>query len=90
MISYRKSRLLCRRGDLLDSGSSRFHKEEFVVGDGNYNHSRAYMEDSTTMLVFTDVARALLDARASIFDVLAKSPRAAEIWQIFERGCMCV
>jgi hypothetical protein len=42
------------------------------------------------MQVLTDIGRELLEARASIFAVLAKSPRAAETWQIFERGCMCV
>lgn len=48
------------------------------------------MEDSTPIQVLTDIGRELLEARASIFAVLAKSPQAAEIWQIFERGCMCV
>lgn len=42
------------------------------------------------MQVLTDIGRELLEARASIFAVLTKSPRAAETWWIFERGCMCV
>ena len=71
-------------------GFLRFHKEELAGEEGNYIHNRAYVEDSTPMQVLADIGRELLEARASIFAVLAKSPRAAETWQIFERGCMCV
>ena len=42
------------------------------------------------MQVLTDIGHELLAARASIFAVLAQSPRAMETWQIFERGCVCV
>jgi hypothetical protein len=70
--------------------SGRFHKEELAGEEGNYIHNRAYVEDSTPMQVLTDIGRELLEARASIFAVLAKSPRAAETWQTFERGCMYV
>jgi hypothetical protein len=68
----------------------RFHKEELTGEEGNYIHNRAYVEDSTPMEVLNDIGRELLEARASIYAVLAKSPRAAETWQNFERGCMCV
>jgi hypothetical protein len=65
-----------------------FHKEELAGEEGNYIHNRAYVENSTPMQVLADIGRELLGARASIFAVLAKSPRAAETWQIFERGCI--
>ena len=42
------------------------------------------------MQVLTDIGRELLEVRASIFAILTKSSRAAEVWQIFERGVMCV
>jgi hypothetical protein len=42
------------------------------------------------MQVLTDIGRELLEVRASVFAILTKSPRAAELWQIFERGVMCV
>jgi hypothetical protein len=48
------------------------------------------VEDSTPMQVLADIGRELVDVRASIFAVLAKSPRTAETWQIFERGYLCV
>ena len=68
---------------------SRFHKE--LAGEhDNYIHNRAYVEGGTPMQVLTDIGRELLQTRASIFAVLAKSPPAAEIWLTFERGCMCV
>jgi len=69
---------------------SRFHKEELAGEEGNYIHNRAYVEGSTPMQVLTDIGRELLEARASIFAVLAKRPRAAATWQTFERGCMYV
>ncbi|KAF8220530.1 terpenoid synthase [Tricholoma matsutake] len=65
-----------------------FHKEELAGEKGNYIHNRAYVEDSTSMQVLTDIGRELLEAQASIFAVLTKSPRAAETWWIFERGCI--
>ena len=68
----------------------RFHKEELAGEGGNYIHNRAYVEDNTPMQVLTDIGRELLEVRASIFAILTKSSRAAEVWQIFERGTMCV
>jgi hypothetical protein len=68
----------------------RFHKEELAGETGNYVHNRAYVEDVTPMQVLSDIGRELLEVRASIFAVLAKSPRALEAWQNYERGYMYV
>jgi hypothetical protein len=68
----------------------RFHKEELAGEEGNYIHNRAYVEDSNPMQVLTDIGHELLEVRASIFAVLTKYPRAAELWQTFERGTMWV
>jgi hypothetical protein len=70
--------------------SARFHKEELAGEEGNYIHNRAYVEESTPMQILADIGRELIEVHAAIFAVLAKSPRAAETWQIFERGCMYV
>ncbi|KAF8236723.1 terpenoid synthase [Tricholoma matsutake] len=63
-----------------------FHKEELGGEEANYIHNRAYMEGKTAMQVLGDMGRELLDVRASILAVLAKSPRSIEIWQNWERG----
>jgi hypothetical protein len=42
------------------------------------------------MQVFANVGHEMLGKRASILAILAKSPRAMEIWQIWERGYMFV
>ena len=42
------------------------------------------------MQVFAGLGHEMLEKRASILTILAKSPRAMEIWQIWERGYMFV
>ena len=42
------------------------------------------------MQVHADMGRELLEKRASILNILAKSPHAMELWQIWERGYMFV
>jgi len=69
---------------------SRFHKEELAGEETNYIHNRAYVENNTPMQVFADMGCELLELRASILAILAKCPRAAETWQMFERGYMYV
>jgi hypothetical protein len=56
--------------------------------DGNYIHNRAQVEGSTAAQVLIDIARELLEVRASIYAVLSKIPRAAETWHVFEHGYM--
>jgi len=63
-----------------------FHKEELAGETANYIHNRAHVENVTAMQVFADMGHEMLKKRASILTVLAKSPRALEIWQIWERG----
>ncbi|KIM76109.1 hypothetical protein PILCRDRAFT_78099, partial [Piloderma croceum F 1598] len=63
-----------------------FHKEELAGETGNYMHNRAYMEGITAVQVHADMGRELLEKQASIHTILAKSPHALELWQIWERG----
>jgi hypothetical protein len=68
----------------------RFHKEELAGESINYIHNRAFVEGIVPMQVLDDLGRELLEMRASIYAILARCPRAAETWQMFERGFMCV
>jgi hypothetical protein len=78
-------------GEFADPTSyGRFHKEELAGETGNYIHNRAYVENITVMQVHAEMGRELLEKRASILTILAQSPRAMEIWQIWERGYMFV
>lgn len=84
---------ICKRISLISFfffSTFRFHKEELGGEEANYIHNRAYMEGKTAMQVLGDMGRELLDVRASILAVLAKSPRSIEIWQNWERGYMFV
>ncbi|KIM72700.1 hypothetical protein PILCRDRAFT_81671, partial [Piloderma croceum F 1598] len=63
-----------------------FHKEELAGETGNYMHNCAYVEGITGVQVHADMGRELLEKWASIHTILAKSPHALELWQIWECG----
>jgi hypothetical protein len=68
----------------------RFHKEELAGETANYIHNRAHVESIAAVQVHADMGREVLEERTSILTILAKSPHAMELWQIWERGYMFV
>ena len=93
MISCRSCCPFISAGELADlasCGPGRFHKEELAGETGNYIHNSAYVRNITAVQVHAEMGRELLEKRASILTILAQSPRAMEIWQIWERGYMFV
>jgi hypothetical protein len=63
-----------------------FHKEELAGETANYIHNRAHVESIAAVQVHADMGREVLEERTSILTILAKSPHAMELWQIWERG----
>ena len=57
---------------------------------GNYIRNRTYVERITMVQVHADMGQELLKKQASILFILAKSPHAIELWEIWEHGYMFV